>query len=72
MVKELEAARETLEFDRKIVYIDEETAEVLDLLRKKAKVKSNLLVSALLHEFFSRYKDLIQELNEKKSNKLLD
>ena len=72
LAKELEAAREILEFDRKIVYIDDDTAEVLDLLRKKAKVKSNLLVSALLHEFFSKYKDLIQELKEKRSNKLLD
>lgn len=72
LFKELEAARETLDLGRKVVYIDDDTAEVLDLLRKKAKIKSNLLVSCLLHEFFSRHKEFIQELVEKRANKLLE
>lgn len=68
----LEAAREDLDFGRNAVYIDEETAEVLDLLRKKFKIKSNLLVSYLLHEFFRKHKGLMQDLVEKRSNKLLE
>ncbi|PRY09043.1 hypothetical protein CLV24_11994 [Pontibacter ummariensis] len=68
----LERARGEMGFDRRIVYIDSESAEVLDLLRRKAKIKSNLLVSCLLHEFFSKHKELIQELVEKRNNKLLD
>ena len=72
LFRELEAVRETLELDRKIVYIDDESAEVLELLRRKAKIKSSLLVSCLLHEFFRKHKDVIHELIEKKSNKLLE
>jgi hypothetical protein len=72
LFKVLEAARKEMEIDRKAVYIDEESAEVLELLKKKAKIKANVLVSYLLQEFFSRHKELIQELVEKRSNKLLD
>ncbi|MHA6250058.1 hypothetical protein ACXYMU_19150 [Pontibacter sp. CAU 1760] len=72
LFKVLEAARKEMEIDRKAVYVDEESAEVLDLLKKKAKIKSNVLVSFLLQEFFSKHKELIQELVEKRSNRLLD
>ncbi|WP_162056023.1 hypothetical protein [Pontibacter pamirensis] len=72
LVKVLEAARKEMEIDKKAVYVDEESAEVLELLKKKAKIKSNVLVSYLLQEFFSKHKELIQELAEKRSNKLLD
>ncbi|RDV11883.1 hypothetical protein DXT99_23550 [Pontibacter diazotrophicus] len=72
LFKVLEAARKDMEIERKAVYVDEESAEVLDLLKKKAKIKSNVLVSYLLQEFFSKHKELIQELVEKRSNKLLD
>ena len=72
LFKVLEAARGDLDFGRNAVYIDEETAEVLDLLRKKFKIKSNLLVSYLLHEFFRKHKGLMQDLVEKRSNKLLE
>ena len=68
----LEAARGDFDFERRIVYIDDESAEVLDLLRKKAKIKSNLLVSYLLHEFLAKHKDLIREYVEKRGNKLID
>ncbi|GAB3832307.1 hypothetical protein [Pontibacter rugosus] len=68
----LEEAKADMDFDRRAVYIDDESAEVLDLLRKKAKIKSSHLVSFLLHEFFSRHKGLIQELVEKRSNRLID
>lgn len=37
LLKVLEAAREGLELDRRIVYIDDESAEVLELLRKKQR-----------------------------------
>ncbi|PRY13748.1 hypothetical protein CLV24_105118 [Pontibacter ummariensis] len=72
LLKVLEAAREELDFGRNAVYIDEETAEVLDLIRKKFKIRSNLLVSCLLREFFQKHKDLMQELIDKRSNKLLE
>lgn len=72
LIKLLEDIKEDMDFGRNAVYIDEETAEVLDLLRKKAKIKSNLLVSCLLHAFFQKHKELIQELLEKRSNRLLD
>lgn len=72
LFRELEAAREGLNLGRKIVYIDDDTAEVLDLLRKKAKIKSNLLVSCLLQELIIKHRDLIQELVEKRANKLLE
>ena len=72
LFKALEAAREGLELDRRIVYIDDESAEVLELLRKKAKIKSSLLVSCLLQEFFQKHKEHIHDLIEKRNNKLLD
>ncbi|MFD3002665.1 hypothetical protein ACFS7Z_20005 [Pontibacter toksunensis] len=72
LFKVLEAARKEMEIDKKAVYVDEESAEVLDLLKKKAKIKSNALVSYLLQEFFSKHKALIQELVEKRSNKFID
>ncbi|GAA4431460.1 hypothetical protein GCM10023188_19020 [Pontibacter saemangeumensis] len=72
LFKVLEAARKEMEIDKKAVYVDEESAEVLELLKKKAKIKSNVLVSYLLQEFFSKHKELIQELVEKRSNRLLD
>jgi hypothetical protein len=72
LYKVLEAARKEMEMDRKAVYVDEESAEVLDLLKKKAKIKSNVLVSYLLQEFFSRHKALIQELIGMRSNRLLE
>lgn len=72
LFKVLEDARKEMEIEKKAVYVDEESAEVLDLLKKKAKIKSNVLVSYLLQEFFSKHKALIQELVEKRSNRFLD
>lgn len=72
LFKALEAARKEMDIEKKAVYIDEESAEVLDLLKKKARIKSNVLVSYLLQEFFIKHRDLIQELVEKRSNKFLD
>jgi hypothetical protein len=71
LCKVLEAARKEMEMDRKAVYVDEESAEVLELLKKKAKIKTNVLVSYLLQEFFSRHKALLLELIEKRNNKFL-
>ncbi|WP_276499886.1 hypothetical protein [Pontibacter litorisediminis] len=68
----LESAKAEMVFERRSVYIDNESAEVLDLLRKKAKIKSSLLVSFLLREFFSKHKDSIRQLIDIKSNSLLD
>lgn len=68
----LDSAKADMVFERRTVYIDNESAEVLDLLRKKAKIKSSLLVSFLLRKFFSKHKDSIRQLIDIKSNSLLD
>ena len=72
LYKLLDTAKRDMDFARSAVYIDDESAEVLELLRKKAKIKSSLLVSCLLHEFFTQHKDQIRQLLEKRNNSLID
>ncbi len=60
-------------FNRRLVYIDENVGEALDLLRKKAKINSNVLASYLLKQFLLENKELIKSLREaKKGNVFFD
>lgn len=69
----LKAEKEGFTFNRRLVYIDDNIGEALDLLRKKAKINSNVLASYLLKQFLLENKDLIKGLKEsKRDNMFLD
>ncbi len=69
----LKAEKEGFTFNRRLVYIDDNIGEALDLLRKKAKINSNVLASYLLKQFLLENKELIKGLKEKdKGNMFLD
>ncbi|WP_181308830.1 hypothetical protein [Rufibacter sp. XAAS-G3-1] len=70
--KILKSEKEFFTFNKRTVYIDDDIADVLDLLRKKEKINSNLLTSFLLQQFFIKNKGLIQELRDRKENRFLD
>jgi hypothetical protein len=66
----LKAEKEGFTFNRRIVYIDDNIGEALDILRKKAKINSNVLASYLLKQFLLENKDLIKGLKEKKQDNI--
>lgn len=67
----LKEEKQDFTFGRRIVYVDDEIGEVLDFLRKKAKINSNALTSYLLKQFFLENRQLLQELKDRKENKFL-
>lgn len=72
LAEKLKEVREQFSFeDGRIVYVDDDVAGVLELLRKKGKIKTNLLISYLLQSFIEKNKEKIQQLEEKKRNKFL-
>lgn len=69
----LKQEKEDFSFNKRLVYIDDDLADVLDLIKKEAKINSNLLASYLLKQFFIENIGLIKALKEKrKGNKFLD
>ncbi|KAA5539136.1 hypothetical protein [Adhaeribacter rhizoryzae] len=66
----LKAEKEGFSFNRRLVYIDDNIGEALDLLRKEAKINSNVLASYLLKQFLLQHKELIKVLREKKRDNL--
>lgn len=69
----LKLEKEDFSFNKRLVYIDDDLADVLDLIKKEAKINSNLLASYLLKQFFIENIGLIKALKEKrKGNKFLD
>jgi hypothetical protein len=66
----LKAEKENFIFNRRLVYIDDNIGEALDLLRKEAKINSNVLASYLLKQFLLENKDLIKALREKKKGNM--
>ncbi|QNF31345.1 hypothetical protein HUW51_00895 (plasmid) [Adhaeribacter swui] len=69
----LKQEKEDFTFNKRMVYIDDDIADVLDLIKREAKINSNLLASYLLKQFFTENIGLIKALKEKrKGNKFLD
>jgi len=69
----LKAEKENFVFNRRLVYVDDNIGEALDLLRREAKINSNLLTSYLLKQFLLENKDLIKALKKnKKGNTFFD
>ena len=68
----LKEEKQDFTFNKRLVYIDDDLADILDLLKKEAKINSNLLTSHLLKNFCLKNIELIKALKEKKkSNKFL-
>jgi len=68
----LKEEKQDFTFNKRLVYIDDDLADILDLLKKEAKINSNLLTSHLLKNFCLENIELIKALKEKKkSNKFL-
>lgn len=69
----LKVEKQDFTFNKRLVYIDDDLADILDLIKKEAKINSNLLASHLLKKFFLENIELIKVLKEKKKgNKFLD
>lgn len=69
----LKQEKDDFTFNKRLVYIDDDLADILDLIKKEAKINSNLLTSHLLKKFFLANIGLIKALKEKKKgNKFLD
>jgi len=68
----LKKEKEDFTFNKRTVYIDEDLADILDLIKKEAKINSNLLASHLIKKFFIENLGLIKALKENKRNKFLD
>jgi len=66
----LKAEKEGFNFNRRLVYVDDNIGEALDLLRKEAKINSNVLTSYLLKQFLLQNKELIKALREKKRDNI--
>jgi len=69
----LKQEKEDFTFNKRVVYIDDDLADILELLKKEAKINSNLLASHLLKKFFQENIGFIKVLKERKrGNKFLD
>lgn len=66
----LKEEKKGFSFNRRLVYIDDNIGEALDLLRKKAKINSNVLTSYLLKQFLLQNKELIKNLKGKKEDNI--
>lgn len=69
----LKSEKDSFSFDnKKIVYVDGDIGDILDLLKKNGKININTFVSYLLQQFILNHKGIVQELREKKENRFLD
>jgi hypothetical protein len=69
----LKEEKQDFTFNKRTVYIDDDLADVLDLIKKEAKINSNLLASHLIKNFLLENIELIKALKKKqRGNKFLD
>lgn len=69
----INSEKDSFSFDnKKIVYVDGDIGDILDLLKKNGKINISTFVSYLLQQFILDHKGIVQELREKKENRFLD